>query len=286
MSNRSPYSYVVLRYIHDIVSGEFVNIGVLFFSPDKKFVKFKCKSSLGRVASMFPTADGSAFKAVIDLVKARYSLIAAEVSANLNLWEQRQSLARLAEQIVPKDDSSLVWSHVSSGATADLEQSFEKIYARYVQKFEKKKPALRHRSDADIWRSFRKNLERRNILNFFEKKSISGKDDEMEFPFAWKNGVWHCIEPISFDLTAPESIREKAHKWLGQITSITDSSEKFRLYFVLAKPKSANLSAAFEKAVSILEKAPVDHEVYIENQMDTLVSKLSAQLEQHEQECR
>ena len=27
MSTKEPYSYVVLRYIHDVLTGEFVNVG-------------------------------------------------------------------------------------------------------------------------------------------------------------------------------------------------------------------------------------------------------------------
>ena len=32
-----PYSFSVLRYIHDVVTGEFANVGVVLFAPGQVF---------------------------------------------------------------------------------------------------------------------------------------------------------------------------------------------------------------------------------------------------------
>jgi len=280
MSIRQSYSYSVLRYVHDTLTGEFVNVGLVLFSPEGEFLRFKGKTTVGRVSSMFPSLKTSAFKELLRSVKNRFSVIEAETTSNLGIWEKKSSLDEILLYALPRDDSSLVWSPISTGVTADLKGAFDKIFARHISKFDQKTHRNR-RSDDDVWRLFRKDLEKRNLLSFFETKSISGKDDEVEFPFAWKNGIWHCIEPISFDLNAPESIRDKAHKWLGQIASVTDSSEKFKVYLVLAKPQQSNLASAFDKAVSILEKVPVASEIYIEEDMERLADKLYQQVEAH-----
>lgn len=280
MNIRLAYSYSVLRYVHDTLTGEFVNVGLVMFSPEGSFLRFKSKTTVGRVTSMFPSLKTSAFKELLRSVKNRFSVIEAETTADLGMWGKKSNLNEILLSALPKDDSSLLWSPISSGVTSDLKNSFEKIFARHISKFDQKTHRGR-RSDDDVWRLFRRDLEKRNLLSFFETKSISGKDDEVEFPFAWKNGIWHCIEPISFDLTAPESIRDKAHKWLGQIASVTDSSEKFKVYLVLAKPQQSNLAGAFEKAISILEKVPVESEIYVDNDMERLVEKLHRQVEAH-----
>lgn len=280
MSNRRPYSYAVLRYTHDTSTGEFVNVGLVVFSKDSTYLRFDCKSTVGRVSSMFPNLNSSAFKALLHSIRNRFRELEAENSSRLNLWSTSASIEDVLVSALPIDDSSLTWSPISFGVTSNIEVSFGKIFSRLVSKFD-------HRStrscttDDDVWRKFRRDLERRNLHRFFGKKNIAGKDDEVEFPFAWKNGIWHCVEPISFDLNAPESIRDKAHKWLGQITSVTDSSEKFKVYLVLAKPKEDRLSPAFDKAVSILEKAPVEREIYLDSDIGVLVDKLSRQVNDH-----
>jgi hypothetical protein len=105
-----------------------------------------------------------------------------------------------------------------------------------------------------VWRHFSRELENHQLSNFFVEKTISGRDDDVQFKSAWKNGIWHCVEPLSFDLTAADSIRDKAHRFLGQMTSVADAPEKFKLYLVLATPSEPALKPVFEQAVQILKK--------------------------------
>lgn len=278
MSNRIPYSYSVLRYVHDTVTGEFVNVGLVMFSSQGAFLRFRTKTAIGRITSMFPSLEAAAFKDLLLALKKRFTVIEAGSKCGLDLDRTKSTLEELLLDAMPNDDSSLVWAPVAQGVSADLSATFDKLFVRQVTKFDQK--SLRKaRTDVDVWRQFRRDLEQRNLLSFFETKNITGKDDEIEFPFAWKNGIWHCIEPISFDLTAADSIKDKAHKLLGQITSVTDASEKFKVYLVLAKPSQQNLGGAFEKAVSILQKVPVANEIYLEGDVSELVDKLQKQLE-------
>lgn len=282
MKNRLAYSYAVLRYVHDTVTGEFVNVGLAMFSAEGNYLRFSVKATVGRVTSMFPSVNASSFKDLLRVLKRRFSVIEAEVQDRLALSEKKSTLDQLLLDAMPFDDSSLVWSPVSSGVSSDLSATFDMVFARYITKFDQRS-SRKNRTDEDVWRQFRRDLEKRNLLNFFESKNISGKDDELEFPFAWKNGIWHCVEPISFDLAASDSIRDKAHKWLGQIASVTDSAEKFKVYLVLAKPSQPTLEGAFEKAVAILRKAPVANEVFVDGEMVDLVEMLHKQVGAHKE---
>jgi len=55
---------------------------------------------------------------------------------------------------------------------------------------------------------------------------------------------------VSFDMAAAETIRDKAHKLLGQITSVYGTAETFRLDMPVAKPADDALMPAFESALS------------------------------------
>jgi hypothetical protein len=35
---KATYSFVVLQYAHDVVSGEFVNVGVAVYAPEAKYI--------------------------------------------------------------------------------------------------------------------------------------------------------------------------------------------------------------------------------------------------------
>lgn len=277
MSKRSSYSYSILRYVHDISTGEFVNVALVMYSRNATFLKFRNKSTTGRISSLFPNFKPSQFKALLALVRNRVRVIEQESGPNVGLWRQADSLNEILSDVLPKDDSSLVWSDISNGVSDDLNVTFEKMFVRYITRFDHKSQS-HGKSDDDVWRSFKKDLEKRNLLQFFEPKKISGKDDEVEFQLAWKNGIWHCVEPISFDLSAPDSIREKAHKFLGQLTSVSDSAEQFKLYIVAAKPSNASLIDAYDKAIHILQKIPGTKEIYAEEESSALAELFSNQI--------
>jgi hypothetical protein len=43
---KAAYSFSVLRYVHDPVTQEFVNIGVAVFSPEARYFRAICTTSL------------------------------------------------------------------------------------------------------------------------------------------------------------------------------------------------------------------------------------------------
>ena len=56
MSSRTRYTFIVLRYVHDIVNAEFVNVGVVLNAPDQKFLGARMNAKFGRITRFFPPA--------------------------------------------------------------------------------------------------------------------------------------------------------------------------------------------------------------------------------------
>ena len=48
MTAKEPYSYVVLRYIHDVLTGEFVNVGLVMVVPGRPLILTKSRYSGAR----------------------------------------------------------------------------------------------------------------------------------------------------------------------------------------------------------------------------------------------
>jgi len=280
MKPRVEYSYSILKYVHDVATGEFVNVGVALHCRKDNYFNVSFRTTVGRISEFFPDVKTDAFRLLMKGMNKRFKELRDIYSSPMNFGEKCDSLEDIIRSITPKDDSALVWSKISVGLSSEPQQTLEKLYARYVTKYDHKKHQPR-RTDEDVWRSFKKDLADRQILNEFKEKVISGNDDEVKFPFAWKNGLWHCIEPLSFDLSAADSIRDKAHKCLGQITSITDTSENFKLYLLISKPKGKGLDRAFHRAVNILEKMPIPTEIFFEDQKSKLIDQFADQISTH-----
>ena len=281
MSKRISYTYAILRYVHDVTTGEFVNVGVALYAPERRFVDARCCLSYARLRTMFPTLDGDAFRAVTRAVQGRFDDLGEEVKSDL--WHgSAKTVMEFAHAVLPADDSSLQWSPMGSGVTIDPAITLDTLYQRLVEHYDDKQ-IVRRRDDDDVWSRFSRELQHRQLLKHFTPKTIAVKDDALEFKKAWKNSIWHCLAPVSFDLTSAERIRHKAHTWLGQITSIQAASdcEPFRVYFLVGQPVEPQLQEAFGSAMSILHKAP-SAEFYLEGQETRLSDKFAAEVAAHE----
>lgn len=285
MSASVKYSYTVLRYVHDTVTGEFVNVGVALHAPEAGYLSAICRTTYRRVSAAFPGLRGEHFRAVMRHVQARFEQLGEQL-ASQQTASGKQALLDIAKSVLPADDSSFQWSPVGVGLATDPSQKLESLFNRMVTRYDDQTATRVRRTDEDVWRNFKRDLERRRLLRYFEPKTISVQDDEVRFEHAWKNGLWHCVEPVSFDMAAAETIKDKAHKLLGQITSIHGSPESFRLYMLVARPDDDALLPAFESALSILQKMPCEKEIVQEDERAALADRLASEVQAHLQQQR
>jgi len=278
---KTPYTYSVLRYVHDITTGEFINVGVVLYSREGCYASALCRSTFGRLSRAFPGMDGDAFKSLMRFVQSRIEEIGDGLKKELPLNGHPATVMDVAHAVLPPDDSSLQWSPPGGGLSENLSQTLEGLFERLVIRYDER-PQQERRSDEEVWRKYRRSLENRHVLKHLQPKKISVQDDEVEFQYAWKNGVWHCLEPVSFDLSSADSIREKAHKWLGQLLSVKDAREPFKVYLLLGEPQQEALRPAFDKAVSILHRLPVASEVIREGNAGEFSEQFAREIEAHE----
>jgi len=129
----TPFSYVVLRYMHDPFTREFVNVGILLSAPETRFIAFERLANLDRVKGMFPGADSDALRNSLNFLVARTADVHTkppERSGNDSL-----SADAIANSILPQDDSALQWSPAGGGITDDppktLKELFELLVVRH-----------------------------------------------------------------------------------------------------------------------------------------------------------
>lgn len=278
---KTAYTYTVLRYVHDTTTGEFVNVGVALYAPEARYASALCRTTYGRLAKVFPGMDGEVFKGLMRFIQSRLEESGDKLRDELPLERPPRSVLELAHGVLPPDDSSLQWSPAGSGLTENPSQTLESLFERLVARYDEH-PQQERRTDEEVWRKYKRSLESRHVLKHLQPKKIAVQDDEVEFRYAWKNGLWHCLEPVSFDLTAAESIREKAHRWLGQMMSVKDAPEQFKVYLLLGQPQQEALKPAFDKAVSILRKLPVQKEIVREDDAAEFSERFAREIESHE----
>lgn len=150
MTEKQAYSYTVLRYIHDVVSGEALNVGIVMHAPTAGFLKVRTRKTIGRLKQAFPDLDRAAFADAMQAVDRGFSAIAKQAS-EMSLFDARTDARAHSLEVLPDDDSALQWSQTGTGLTADLARTFEHLYERYVARYDS--TAVKRRSDDDNGKS-------------------------------------------------------------------------------------------------------------------------------------
>ena len=280
MTAKEPFSYVVLRYIHDVRAGEFVNVGLVVALTKRPLVLANMRKTYGRIKKVFPDLDSYAYKCAIEAVEHGMKCVERSLKEK-SLFEVGKTAGDYARIALPHDDSSLQWSHVGFGLTEDPQKTFDRLYHRLVSQYDRVKK--RRRSDEDVWRPVEAKLKEHGVNVELETKRIEGKADSVEFRHAFKNGRWNVYEPLSFDLSDAENIKDKARRWLGHLSAVkTGTTEDVQVHFIVGRPKNSYLVPAYQSAVEILSQVPFDNTVFDEDQIEDFVKQIEAEVRHHE----
>jgi Protein of unknown function (DUF3037) len=275
---KTPYSFSVLRYVHDPVSQEFANIGVAVFSTQARYMGAICATNYGRISKIFGGIDGNRFRQATRYIQDQIQRIGRELSNSL-FFEPTLTIETLLASILPPDDSAFQFSPAGVGVSTDLNETLKELFSRFVDKYSS--PEQARRDKEEIWKVYREPLDRRHLTPYLTPKKIVAPNYEYEFQHSWKNEVHHLYEPVSFDLIEANSILEKANRWVGRATSLADSSEKFQLHLLLGEPQDISLRNTFTKARNILHKMPGNPELIRENEAEDFAEDLAREIRAH-----
>jgi hypothetical protein len=280
---KTTYSTITLRYLHDVVTGEFANIGVVLYSAEQRYLEARFTTSYERLNAIFLKIDHLHYRALMRYLANRFDEIAADIRDGLHV-PPVTALTEIVRQVLPPDDSSLQWSEQGGGFTEELVKTMDELFNRLVERYIAGAEQV-SRTDDEIAKPFKARLGR--VAEKLAEKKIETKDYQYDFRFAWKNDIWHLYEPVSFDLVDPNSIREKANRWLGRGVALHDASvrEKFKIHFILGEPRQDDTKAAFENALHLLEKIPGQKQLVRENDVEDFAERVTEEIGSHDAEA-
>jgi len=234
------YELQILRYHHDVITGEFVNVGIILFNKETRFLKCAVTHKYARLSKFFHAEKTASFVSqMIRSFESSAQKISNELSAKLD-FNSFSTLDEITSQILPKDDSSLRCSEVIKGLSLDFNKTFDELYKRYILRYENS-PQRESRSDEEAWSQvYKKYFDEYGITQKLSKHSLKTKNDQFEFDLSYKNGAWHLYNPVSFDLVDHESIKDKVYKWRGRISEMETTSEEIKIHLLLLYPENQN----------------------------------------------
>jgi hypothetical protein len=252
-ASKTVYSFVVLRYMHDVFTREFVNIGVLLHAPRAGFLRFEKLSTLDRVKGMFPGLHSESLREILLFLASRTEELRSKTSEQLD--RGLLSAETIAKALLPMDDSALQWSAPGGGVTDDLQQTLKELFERLVLRHLKAHPPTR-REDADVWKPFERELRERMVLARLQEKTLNVGELRHRFENAWQpqGSYLRLFQALSFDLLQPSDIVEKAVRWGGLIRQLRKDQD-FLIYFILGRPSGlGHFQKAFDQAFQTLSE--------------------------------
>lgn len=284
--SKTPFEYSVLHYIHDLVTEEFLNIGIALYSKEKRFFAVRFLTRYSRLTEAFPGVEGDFYREYIGGLERRFEKLSREINtpqANFK-YELPEKISQILSSVLPTDDSSIVFDAPKVGIADDIEAVFNELYTRLVEKY-LQKPKEFTRSDEDVWSLYSKPLRSKNIIARLAPHVVKTPNDNLEFDYAYKNGRWSLFQPISLDLKSADSIKKKARLWLGNQMVLKQSEDVVGLYLLLGKPSQDDpiLTKAYENAKEILLQEQVEYtrKLVEEDQIEGFTEEVNSLTKDH-----
>lgn len=281
---KSPFQAVAVRYVHDVLTGEFVNIGVVLLCPEREYVGARFVSQWSRVTAAFPRAELPHIRRMATLINNACAQGRPGPTLLLPLVVETD-LVKFLASVLPPDDSSIQFSPVIHGVTDDPARTLAELQRRYAEKHLPEDAERVPRTDADVWQSFvSKLVSKVDLLQGLSPITLRAPRSpyQHDFSMAWKNGVWNVAQPISFDLLDTRAISDKANLWTGRVCTLRPSEQNARIAFLVGMPPEGvaqPVRDAASAAVQILsENLLGEANVFTEDRSDDLAEKIAHDL--------
>ena len=263
-----PFTYVVLRYVHDNAAGESLNVGVLLVSAEGEYVDCRLERHTGRLSAAFRDFDAAFHRRAMRSLEYESKAIRHRALHGQRSLFPFDNAGKLIRAVWPDIGLNYQASDVKAGAAKELDRALDALFERFVTSQEPDRRGRRRRDDEDVWRDVSKRLPMR-IAARLQAATVEAPPFRFKFEHAYQNGKLHIVEPLSFDMLEPDTVRDKSLRWVGFSLHLKPFVGTLNL--VVEGPDSPEVGPAYRSALVILRNSA---DVYEIAQTDRLATTL------------
>lgn len=265
----NPFTYVVLRYVHDNAAGESLNVGVLLSAANGDFVDLRVDRHHGRLSATFRDFPVDFHRHAMRSLNQKVRQIRSHADMGQGSLFPLGDAGKVIRALWPDAGLNYQASETKAGEARDLRQALDALYDRFVTRQAPDRRPRQRRADEDVWKDMARRLPAPVAMRL-RSASIEAGPFTFRFDHTYQNGKLHVIEPLSFDLLEADSVRDKSMRWIGYASHLMPYLGTLSL--VVEGPEQDKVKPAYQSALEILRGAV---EVYELNQADRLSNVLS-----------
>jgi Protein of unknown function (DUF3037) len=280
--NTIPYTYSIIRYVHDPGVGEMLNVGVILCAPTINLVETRFEYRYERLSEAFMGFDGDYYRRsirhfgrVIDALRERLKL-----PQLFDVWDFAADVQSITKEVWPDPELSFQVSSVMTGITDNPHEAIESLFHRMVTS-QYLYDRAETKTDDEVWTFYQEPLIERRVIRKLRPTTLATKEIEIKFEHAFRNERWHVLQPMSMDYVRKENIQRKATTWLGNAVALGENRELDTMYILLGPPELESHRVAYEKAKSLLNKIPIKHHLIEEDAAEDFADHIASYMRQH-----
>jgi hypothetical protein len=260
---RETCQYTLLQYQHSLLLGERLNIGLLVVFPHLRKLYFRHPGNLKRLKAVYPQVPEQLLKNYFQGFNRKAELLnrKPELFSDYNI--ENDPVGFINSEFLIADDSALQFSKTRTAVqfSPSPEDVINQLYQLHLGLYEAEEEPKGQHNEAYLALQYKKLIREQNPELFsrkliHENHVIEKLGNHYQFDYAWQNGTFNLVKPVSFDLLKPESIVNKATRYFGEFTLLDEEAEAQGLRFdvLLAKPRQRQLFKSYDNALRLLEK--------------------------------
>jgi hypothetical protein len=269
------FQAIVLRYVHDVMTGGCINIGVVLVCGARRYAGAAFAQSFARVTGAFPTASPVLLRRVRDAVVNA----CAAWPPDGELFPANNDAVAVVRSAFP-DEAGVAMSPPIGGLTGDPERTLRELCDRYVERHVSI-GEVASRNDEDVWRAFTARVSEPTVLRKLRARPLFSPEFQsvrLDLDHAWKNGTWHAAYPHSLDLSQPRVIVSKTMALISSIETVRPREQDTEVAVLVGMPGNGASEEARRAAVdglALLQKRLRAHAtVLTESQGDELAERM------------
>ncbi len=267
-----PYQFSLLRYVHNVATEEFVNIGVVMWVPAEKQFLYRLTERYGRLSNFFNGFNSAGYRQMLRELKHRLREAGKKETSHV------ETISDLLPRIVLIESGCFQWSAAMGGIAVDPAQRLNQLFVEMIERHEDQQTSIR-RDEAAVMKDVAARFRQHGIATKLnENVEVKGGKYSYKFKYGWQNGKRQMMEPISFDYEDKERVIEKANRWAGRLYNLRQPEDDFQMTGIVAPPQDPQLAEAFKQALEMLADAPKVRKLIREDQIESFIPEIERDL--------